>query len=135
MSNISITINAETAGEAMIHVRALAGLAGNGDTIDNTVRDSKPAAVEVKPAEKTKATATKKTTAAPEIEVIPAEAVETTETVTRADLTQTIKNLHASKGDEVLPKVKQVLADFGAAKQSEVTDENIAAVVAKLKAL
>lgn len=58
------------------------------------------------------------------------------EEYTRSDLKDVIKEIHGKGGDAVLTKVQKILkSTANAAKQSEVADEHVSAVVAELKTL
>lgn len=143
MTTVTITIAAPDAAEAMLQVRSLAGaglpaaytgpVCSDSKPVEGSSKDA-PAPVEAEKPKRTRKAKAETVEEAPE--AVEAEETEAEETeFTRADLTQTIKDLHAAKGDAILPKVQAILKQFGAAKQSEVKDEDIGAVVPKLKAL
>ncbi len=160
MPNTTITITiADVSPEKALHLlNALGaqGLAAVGETPTSVPPVVESAAVEL--AEKPKAAKGQRKTSKPSPTVEPAnsnaaEAADDSDIpafldrrgeaktekaekqFTRQDLTETFKSLHKEKGDAILPKIKELLNEYGASKQSEIRDEDLNAFIEDLRSL
>lgn len=155
-TTITITIADVSPEKALYLLNALGGqgLAAIGETPTSAPPVVEPAAAE--PTEKPKAAKGQRKTSKPNPAVEPAnsnaaeaaddsdipafldrrgEAKAEAKQFTRQDLTETFKALHKEKGDAILPKIKELLNEYGASKQSEIRDEDLNAFIEDLRSL